>query len=145
MNHACAGFLKARALAQPRSVGRGATPVAGASERNRDTISRLRPDLHEEDLWESLAADVRKGRTAAPVPVRDLDLSNVVLTPRFSVEQGTKVRPIDDATASGLNPAAAAVEQMRMSGLDALMDTAAYIAEQFADWGGRRHPRARQG
>ena len=57
-------------------------------------------------------------------------------TRRFARTQGNtqssyKVRPIDDCTASGLNPGAAAVERMRMSGLEVLMDTVEYAAGKF--------------
>jgi hypothetical protein len=46
-----------------------------------------------------------------------------------------KVRPIDDATASGLNLAVATQERMRMAGLVSLLDAASFIAETFSDWG----------
>ena len=45
------------------------------------------------------------------------------------------VRPIDDATASGLNPATATTEKMRMAGLATLLDIVSYIAEEFWSWG----------
>ena len=46
-----------------------------------------------------------------------------------------KVRPIDDATASGLNLAAATQERMRMAGIASLLDAVAFIAEEFHEWG----------
>ena len=46
-----------------------------------------------------------------------------------------KVRPIDDCTASGLNPASEAVEKMRMSGLGAMLRAIEYAASSFRHWG----------
>ena len=46
-----------------------------------------------------------------------------------------RVRPIDDATASGLNLAVATQERMRMAGLASLLDAVSFIAENFRDWG----------
>ncbi|CAK0896809.1 unnamed protein product [Prorocentrum cordatum] len=46
-----------------------------------------------------------------------------------------KVRPIDDATASGLILAVATQGRMRMAGLASLLDAVFSIAETFRDWG----------
>eukprot|EP00959_Pyramimonas_sp_CCMP1952_P343910 7203421-Pyramimonas_sp.AAC.1 len=53
--------------------------------------------------------------------------------PRLQKRTATsyKVRPVDDATASGLNLAAATQERMRMAGLASLPDAVAFIAEEF--------------
>ncbi|CAK0886391.1 unnamed protein product, partial [Prorocentrum cordatum] len=61
-------------------------------------------------------------------------------TRRFPRVQGRtaascKVRPIDDATASGLNLAVSTQERMRMAGLATLLDYVSFIAEHFRDWG----------
>ena len=45
------------------------------------------------------------------------------------------VRPIDNCTASGLNPAAATTEAMRVTGLSTLLATTQHVAEMFKDWG----------
>ena len=59
---------------------------------------------------------------AAPVPAESLDLGSVVLTPRFSVVQGPKIRPVDDATASGLNGCTRCAEKMRHDTVDMLVE-----------------------
>lgn len=55
-------------------------------------------------MWAAVWKDVELGRMEAPVAAESLPLDRVVLSKRFSVVQGPKVRPVDDATASDLNP-----------------------------------------
>ena len=96
----------------------------GAAQRNRRCIARLRADEHEDALWQALLDDVERGRMTAPVPAESLDLGSVVLTPRFSVAQGPKIRPVDDATASELNGCTRCAEKMRHDTIDLLVEAA---------------------
>ena len=109
------------------SARRAADPssLADAAARNRATLARLRRDDNEDALWQSVLDDEEKGRVAAPVPVASLDLSRVLLTPRFSVVQGPKVRPIDDASASGINSRTRCRDRMRHDTVDMLAEVAA--------------------
>ena len=101
----------------------------GARERNQATLSRLRPDAHESALWDAVQADVKLGRMAPAVAVESLNLDEVLLTPRFGLEQGEKVRPIDDATSSGLNARTRCPDQCRHDTVDAL----AACASEYVD------------
>ncbi len=56
-----------------------------------------------------------------------------------------EVRPIDDCTRSGFNPAAAACENMRMSGIGVLLAVFNIIATIFKDWGWHGEPIAAGG
>ena len=98
--------------------------AAGAAQRNQRCVARLRTDDQEDALWQAVIDDVKQGRMDAPVPVSSLDLHNVLLTPRFSVVQGPKVRPVDDATASGLNACTRCDEKMSHDVIDRLVEAA---------------------
>ena len=89
---------------RPPACGRRTTPRTGAESRNRQTLRGLRRDENEDALWAAVWKDVELGRMEAPVDVASLPLDRVVLSKRFSVVQGPKIRPVDDATASDLNP-----------------------------------------
>ncbi len=43
---------------------------------------------------------------------------DALLTPRFAVEQGHKIRPVDDCSRSGINMATAPSEKLHYEGLD---------------------------
>ena len=51
-------------------------------------LSKLRDDLHEEELLRLSEADVGLGRMSGPYGLDEVDLSKVVVASRFGVEQG---------------------------------------------------------
>ena len=102
--------------------------LAGRHDKNRVLLSRLREDPHSGHLLEACMEDHRLGRMTVPRPLELSDLGVHTFSPRFAVEQGacsqcanyliscsvklllgsgvredggTKVRPIDDMSASG--------------------------------------------
>ena len=97
------------------------------SERNFKLLKRMRVDKHAETLLEQTREDAALGRMSAPQPLSQIDTSLIAIARRFGVEQGTKpdgttkVRPVDDETAAGVNPACAAAERLRVHGIDCLM------------------------
>jgi hypothetical protein len=125
----------------------------GALRRRDQTIREMfdaaKPEPDTAELLRQTRAELAEGKFGGPWQVQQSDdgsitstvpFRNWLPTRRFARTQsasGTsyKVRPIDDATASGLNPATAAVERMRMTGLEELMNTTQFIADQFGDWG----------
>ena len=94
--------------------------------RNRRVLARLRDD----GKGSALLAQARKeaaetGRISVPVPVEEVDLSSVLLTPRFPVEKlkedgSISVRAVDDCTASEANAATSQAEKLGVDGVDKL-------------------------
>ena len=66
----------------------------------------------------------------APVAVDSLPLDRVVLSKRFSVVQGRKIRPVDDATASGLNPRTRLGRAIGHDSIDQLEELARVLVER---------------
>ena len=85
--------------------GSPATLLEGARKRNATLLASLRTDPFEQDLVRAVQKDVELGRMLPLVRADSLDLGAVVLTRRFGIQQGAKVRPIDDATEAGINAA----------------------------------------
>ena len=145
---------------QFESVMLGAQPAAQdleralerAVERRDDTLrallSKPRREPGTEEVRRQTLEEAHAGKMAGPWRVylnSDGDLVSEVpfkrwlpthRFPRIQQRVGSSfaVRPIDDCTASGLNPAAAVVERMRMSGLPVLLAICDIIARDFADW-----------
>jgi len=83
---------------------------ATAGQRNRTLLARLKEGEHSCALMDLTKADVALGRMEPPVPAEQCDLEQILISQRFPVVQGKrddgslKIRPVDDCTASGLNP-----------------------------------------
>ena len=56
--------------------------------RNQGLLSTLREDPHATDLLKMSATDAALGRMSRPRHLRDSDLKEYTLSPRFCVEQG---------------------------------------------------------
>ena len=97
-------------------------------ERNVEFLATLKSDKHAGFLMEQAKEDAQKGRMTEAVPLRELDLENILLGRRFSREQGVradgslKLRAIDDKTADGTNDCAQQEGKLRMDGLDKLVE-----------------------
>ena len=102
----------------PGGVKRGGKPAHGVvppmedfrascRETNLRTIARARADDHSRDVWEKTKKEVEKGQVRDLRPLEEVDLSTVLLTHRFGIEQtgssGVKVRPIDNYKSNGAN------------------------------------------
>ena len=90
----------------------------------------LRRDENEDALWAAVWKDVELGRMEAPVAVDSLPLDRVVLSKRFSVVQGQKIRPVDDATASDLNPRTRLGRAIDHDSIDQLEELARVLVER---------------
>lgn len=120
----------------------------------QEMFAAATPEPDTEELLRQTRAELAEGKFGGPWQVtqaKDGAISSTVPfrhwlpTRRFArTQSGTgtsyKVRPIDDCTASGLNPATAAVERMKMTGLEELMNTAQFIADEFGTWGADGQP-----
>ena len=138
----------------------GAQPAAPDLERALERAVRRRDDTLRtllsaprrepgtEEVRNKTLDEARAGKMAGPWRVyidRDGTLVSEVpfeqwlpthRFPRIQNRAGSSfdVRPIDDCTASGLNPAAAVLERMRMSGLPVLLAICEMVAREFAEW-----------
>ena len=114
---------------------------------NMRVLAKLREDEHAADLHRACLQDAQKGRMTQPVLATAEHCMEFVLSPRFSVEQGArlrkievrrsliarfatglledgslKIRPIDDLTSSGVNKHTHAVEKLTNDTLDLLLE-----------------------
>ena len=123
-----------------------------AVERRDDTLRSLLSKPRREpgtvEVMQQTLEEAREGKMAGPWHVYIASDGSLVSEvpfakwlptqrfPRIQQREGSSfaVRPIDDCTAAGLNPAAAVVEKMRMAGLPVLLDICQLIAQEFADW-----------
>ena len=93
-------------------------------------MKRLRRDVHSDALWAAALADKDKGRMSRLVRAASLPFDAVLLTPRFAAVQPGKIRPIDDATASGLNGKTECCEKMSHDSVDMLAAVTAAMLER---------------
>ena len=104
-----------------------------AAARNKELLATLRKDYeHSKEIWRQTLAEVVAGRMTAPRPVEECDLSSVLLSPRFVVEQlkedgSIKLRMIDDFSRSGCNGATRPCERLAYDGVDVLFALAQHL------------------
>lgn len=112
--------------------------------RNRSLVSSLREDPHATDLLKMAASDAALGRMSRPRHLRESDLREYTLSPRFCLEQGLKadgspkLRAIDDMSRSGVNACTFAAEKLKCDTLDCFFETlrvmSASLQEDFGLW-----------
>ena len=105
------------------------TLLSSALDRNTALLASLKPDAHAIEILEQTSAESRTGRISAPVSVSSINLSRVILSPRFAVEQQrpggkTKLRLVDDLSRSGINSSCRPAEKLRTEGIDHLFAVA---------------------
>ena len=61
---------------------------ANRIDKNRAMISNLREDAQSANLLQQVTEDAKKGRMTCARPVEEADINQLVLSPRFGVEQG---------------------------------------------------------
>ena len=93
-------------------------------EKNKNLLSTLREDEHSSELMALTLKDAQLNRMTMPVPIEDIDLSDIVLAPRFAVVQGVrddgsiKVRAVDNETVCQNNSCCQPCEKLQYDGLD---------------------------
>jgi hypothetical protein len=107
--------------------------AAQCYERNQELLGSLRADAHEDFLMAQTVADAGLGRMTEVVPVSQLDLRRVLLSRRFSREQGMKtngqlkLRAVDDMTGSGVNGCAQPEGKTQTDAIDTLVRCAVLL------------------
>ena len=100
---------------------------ASALARNTALLKTLREDINSDALMELTTADAKLHRMGHPVPVECVDLSSIILAPRFAVVQGLKpdgtpkIRAVDDETRSGCNGCCQPCEKLSVDSIDSLV------------------------
>ena len=96
---------------------------------NAQILSKLRADVHAEDLLKMTIADAELGRMSWPRPISEADMHLANMSPRFCIEQGLKpdgtpkLRAVDDFSKSLVNECVVASEKLKYDTLDALLVT----------------------
>ena len=96
--------------------------------RNKETVRKSKEDKHAQKLLDEIEADAAEGRMTMPEVITEDHVANCLLANRFSVEQGfkedgsTKVRAVDDETASGVNLCTEGGDKINCESLDMLVD-----------------------
>lgn len=88
-------------------------------QRNRKLLKRLQNDKFAQQLLLQTQADATLGRMTPPTLLTETHQS-APLSLRFGVEQGAKIRGVDDLTASGVNPCCRPMERLSTEGIDRL-------------------------
>lgn len=91
-----------------------------AASYSARTIASIKPS-HDADLdvqvWEATLAEVAGGTLEGPYDVTELPSGHVV-SPRFGIRQGAKVRPIDNLSVSGLISTVGLPEWLQVDTID---------------------------
>ena len=88
------GFLDASGNGNPKPVEMKGDCKALCGDRanaNSGLLASLKEDPHSDVLLEKVLEDARLGRMSFPMKVGDVNLADIVLSPRFAVEQGASV------------------------------------------------------
>ena len=90
------------------------------------------PDMDGE-VWRATLAEVEDGTLEGPFDVSALPVGHIV-SPRFGIRQGAKVRPIDNLSSSGINSTVGLPERLQVDTID---EVAAVIKRCMQEHGPR--------
>ena len=93
---------------------------AMAASFSARTLASIKPSQDSDldmQVWEATMAEVTGGTLEGPYNASDLPQGHVV-SPRFGLRQGSKVRPIDNLSASGLNSTVGLPERLQVDTID---------------------------
>ena len=94
--------------------------VAMAASYNARTLASIKPSDDAEmdsEVWRATLSEVESGSLDGPYDVHELPKHHLV-SPRFGIRQGTKVRPIDNLSASGINATVGLPEKLQVDTID---------------------------
>jgi len=117
----CSGLGTPKCYPAPKSVDE----LAGSCyDKNVKLLKSLRPvpESHAVELLTQLEAETKSGRMSGATAVEELDLSSVLLARRFGVDQGSKLRAVDDETANEVNQSCQPTEQLHNDSVDAFIE-----------------------
>ena len=91
-----------------------------AASFSRRAVASVKPSLDaalDKEVWEATLAEVTGGTLEGPFSVEELPAGHLV-SPRFGLRQGSKTRPIDNLTASGVNATVGLPEKLQVDTVD---------------------------
>eukprot|EP00435_Cladocopium_sp_Y103_P003802 s2711_g1.t1 len=87
------------------------------SSRSIASVCASADDALDREVWQATMAEVEGGTLDGPYDVWDLPKGHIA-SPRFGLRQGSKVRPIDNLTASGINSTVGLPEKLQVDTID---------------------------
>lgn len=94
--------------------------VKMAASFSSRAVASVKPSQDGEldsEVWEATLAEVAGGTLEGPFSVDALPQGDIV-SPRFGLRQGSKIRPIDNLTASGINATVGLPERLQVDTID---------------------------
>ena len=88
------------------------------SNINKRVLRSMQPSELDEGVWKKTEEEIDRGFLGQPVDLEEIDLSKVCLIPRFGVEQGEKIRCIDDCKRNWVNKTYGTWERLLTHGVD---------------------------
>ena len=96
-----------------------------------------RVEEEQEKITEEIVADAQLGRMSEPRKLTVNDMETFLLSRRFGINQGvradgtTKIRSIDDMTASGVNECCQVVQDLGCDSIDRAVDLGTITREKY--------------
>lgn len=113
----CSGVFAANIRPPALHVSAFETMAAALSARTIASVGPTSDKELDEQVWAATLAEVEGGTLEGPVEVDGLPKGHVV-SPRFGIRQGSKVRPIDNLSVSGLNSTVGLPERLQVDTID---------------------------
>ena len=107
------------------------TMAASFSARTLASIKASQDAELDEQVWRATLEEVDGGTLDGPYDVNSLPLGHIV-SPRFGIRQGPKIRPIDNLSSSGLNSTVGLPERLQVDSID---EVAAMVKRCMQDSG----------
>ena len=115
------GWMKSSGVfaSRPPEIHISALESMAASYSAR-TLASIKPSTDEEldeQVWRATLEEVDGGTLDGPFDINQLPKGHLV-SPRFGIRQGQKVRPIDNLSASGINASVGLPERLQVDSID---------------------------
>ena len=99
------------------------------TKRTIDRVTSSRDTSLEKELFEITKEEVTKLWLSKEIDFNDLP-DDAVVNPRFAIQQGQKIRAIDDYTFSGINACVGCREKVYLQGVDDILSLALELARR---------------
>ena len=113
----CSGVCAANLRPPALHVSAFETMAAAHSARTIASVGPTSDTELDEQVWTATLAEVEGGTLEGPFEVESLPKGHVA-SPRFGTRQGSKVRPIDNLSVSGLNSTVGLPERLQVDTID---------------------------
>ena len=121
-----------------KPAGLSVDALSASAKRAREAVRRSTRSsgdpAMDKALWEKTLVEVSKGWMVGPIAWESL-VNDEVVSKRFPIQQGQKVRPIDDYTMSSINATVTQWEQPTVDTVDTICATALSCMRAFRAMG----------